>query len=136
MSHVIGAEVSDDLMNRIEAYREDDVSRSAAIRELLEAGLEAEQDKTIPEKLTWALDWSDRFVNAGLVCTLLAILVPLLGGGLTGAAWMLSVLFLIAGLLGTGIGMLTLVVLMGLNYDLSGQFRPWYHVDFRGVLVR
>ena len=49
MGITIGADVPEELRDRIDAYREDGESRSAAVERLIRAGLEAESaDPTVP----------------------------------------------------------------------------------------
>jgi hypothetical protein len=56
MSPTVGADVSEDLRERIDEYREDNESRSAAVRRLLRAGLDAEEaDQLHPASLALVL---------------------------------------------------------------------------------
>lgn len=57
MSRTIGAEVSDELADRIDGYRRPDESRSAAIRRLLESGLDAENRSPLAVTPALALFW-------------------------------------------------------------------------------
>jgi hypothetical protein len=57
MSEIVSAEASDELADRIDGYRRPDESRSAAIRRLLEAGLEAEDRSPLAVTPALALFW-------------------------------------------------------------------------------
>lgn len=56
MSPTIGADVSDDFKERIDEYRETDESRSACVRRLIRAGIDAKENRhtiTPPMMAAW-----------------------------------------------------------------------------------
>jgi hypothetical protein len=91
MSKVISTEVSDELLEEIDAERDGeppdyDESRSSAVRRLLRAGIEAEKDDSMDVFVL-------AFVITGVMGTLLA-----LSGELSPLATVLSVTILLAGI--------------------------------------
>ena len=89
MSPVISTDVSEDLADRVEEHQEEGESRSAAIRRLLRAGIEAEE--------------ADRFPAAEFALVTSGIVVAALGaGGSLGIVWV-GIGLLLAGI-GAAVG--------------------------------
>mgnify|MGYP006280250081 CR=1 FL=1 len=91
MSKVISAEVSDELLEEIDAERDGeppdyDENRSPAVRRLLRAGIEAKEQEERPDALASA------FIMSGMVGVLLG-----LSGELTALATVLAGIALVGG---------------------------------------